>query len=128
MLMRFNNSITRPPTERMAREAAALAAVNGVSSPSRLNTGQNPWQGSWVNTADKIHPCPICGRRFARKYHVQSHFPTCVARNGNPNAAHWNDAWNGGAAPAVPAPAVPIPAVPAPLVPAPLVPAPLVPT
>ena len=98
-------------------EAAALAAVNGVSSHMRLNTGQSPWQGSWVNTPDKIHPCPICRRRFARKYHVQSHFPTCVARNGNPSAARWDDAWRGGAAPVVSAPVVPTPVVPAPVVP-----------
>ena len=106
----------------MAREAAALAAVNGVFSPSCVSAGQGPWQGNWVYTTDKIYPCPICGRRFAGKYHVKSHFPTCVARNSSPNAAHWNDAWNGGAAPVVPAPVVPAPVVPAPVVPAPVMP------
>ena len=97
----------------MVREAAALAAVNGVFHPSPLGTGQSPWQGNWVNTTDKIHPCIICGRKFARKYQVKSHFPTCVARNGNPSAARWDDAWTGGAAPVVPAPVVPAPVVPA---------------
>ena len=103
MLMRPKNSSTRPVSARMAREAAALAAVNGVFSVSRVDTGQSPWQGNWIDSTDKIYPCSVCGRKFARKYHVQSHFPACVARNGNPNAVRWDDAWNGGAALVVPA-------------------------
>ena len=124
MLMQSSNSNARPASARMMREAAALAAVNGIRSPSQVIAGQAPDQGVWDQSPDKIHPCPICGRTFARKYHVQSHFPACVGRNGNPNAARWDDAWNGGAAPVVAAPVVPAPVVPAPVVPAPVVPAP----
>ena len=104
MLMQSNNSNTRPVSARMVREAAALAAVNGVFSPSRVDVGHQPRQGHWIETSETIHQCRVCGRKFARKYHVQSHFPACVARNGNPSAARWDDAWNGGATPVVPAP------------------------
>ena len=82
--MRSDSIFTRPVIARMAREVAALAAVNGVLSSSRNDAGGAPWQGSWTNTIDKIYQCPICGRRFTRKYHVQSHFSTTRCQKWQP--------------------------------------------
>lgn len=35
--------------------------------------------------------CPLCGKGFTRRSTVKDpHFPTCVARHGNPNNVQWD--------------------------------------
>lgn len=83
--------------ERNTRDARRLAAVSGVVIPSKVPSGQLPQQGRWKEDERMRYPCSICGRKFAKKYHVQSHMAPCVKRNGNPNGARWDDAWKNGA-------------------------------
>ena len=83
--------------ERNEIDARRLAAVSGVVIPSQVPPGQLPNQGRWKKDERMKHACSVCGRKFALKYHVQSHMSACVKRNGNPNGARWDDAWRDGA-------------------------------
>lgn len=81
---------------RAAKYQAKLAAVSGVVTPSKRAPGEMPLKppDTLTRSNDKHSLrccCPICGAAFTRNYHVQSHFVTCEARNGNPNGARWND-------------------------------------
>lgn len=81
-------------SERTAEYQAKLAAVNGVVVPSKRAPGEMPLGPPETRSSGKFplnYLCSICGAAFAQKYHVQSHFVSCVARNGNPTGAHWND-------------------------------------
>ena len=78
--------------ERQSRYHERLAAVNGVVIPSKLPPGTIPVPRNHAASGDHRFVCPICGSSSAHAYHVQSHFPNCVERNGNPTGARWDDA------------------------------------
>ena len=95
--MLANNSNERSVTAGPASTDLALAAVNGVFSPSLVAPYQNFDQGPpgpVIRTPHKRlpFPCSRCGRAFNSKLTVMRHFIGCVKRNGNPNAVHWDDA------------------------------------
>lgn len=85
--------------KRHRKTEECLAAVNGIVIQSKLSAGQAPNQGDYERNERQVHPCIICDRRFATRDQVGLHFSACVKRNGNPNGARWNDAWNSAASP-----------------------------
>ncbi len=76
------------------REAARLAAVNGVVIPSKVAPGNRPNQGKLINyiSGAQDSECNICGRGFSSPSHARPHFAVCVGRNGNPYGVKWDDA------------------------------------
>ena len=83
-------------TERPRKDAARLAAVNGVVIPSKVAPGDRPDQGKLINyvPGDQDILCCICGRGFSSPSHVRSHFAVCVCRNGNPYGVKWDDPYS----------------------------------
>ena len=92
--------INTAPSPRMLSDAARLAEVNGVVSPSRVPPGQAPIQptnrpSNFDPTRPRDMVCPRCRYGFNRKYHMQSHFPACIGVNGNPLGLRWDDGLTG---------------------------------
>lgn len=80
-------------SHRAIRDREALAGVNGVVIPSRVPFGARPYRPishARHNFAFDFY-CPVCGAGFGKKDHLKSHFPRCVAINGNPSGARWDD-------------------------------------
>ena len=69
-----------------------LDTVNGVVTPSKLAPDQAPiMRPSRANAGTPLrYVCPLCTARFANSWHVKSHFPGCVGRNGNPDGLRWD--------------------------------------
>lgn len=90
---------TRTPAQRAARQRSfhqRLAAVNGITSPSKVPRGQHPWAPPPPKKKkNQIYPCARCGYRCSYRENLRSHFPNCVKRNGNPDGLRWSDAVNG---------------------------------
>ncbi len=67
-----------------AEYCAHLTAVSGVKIP--------PPQPSKITKSSNLTCfCPVCGAGYAQRTEVWSHFVACVALNGNPNGACWDD-------------------------------------
>ena len=62
----------------------ALIETNGVRTPAKTPVGSNP-------LTQTHQSCPICGKHVTLKGFLQQHFPSCAKKNGNPNAACYND-------------------------------------
>ncbi|KAL6720087.1 hypothetical protein ACLMJK_002008 [Lecanora helva] len=77
---------------RNARDRRALAAVNGVIIPAKVQTPLHR-PSSYKPGVERKLPCPNCGQMFRIRYHIQSHFPACVKQNGNPFGLKFTDAY-----------------------------------
>ena len=69
-----------------------LTRLDGVVIPSKLPEGQESFEPSETpkdRARDKT--CPTCGQTDTMLDNTQSHFMTCVCRNGNPTKAHLDD-------------------------------------
>ena len=85
-------------TSKRARKFwSELKASSGIVFASQLQPGHSPSKPielTKLRRAERVRNvfCPICGAAFATPYHVQSHFPVCVRRNGNPDGLFWDEA------------------------------------
>ena len=84
-------------SKRARKFWSELKASSGIVFASQLQPGQSPSKPielSKLRRAGRVRDvsCPICGALFATPYHLQSHFPVCVRRNGNPDGLFWDEA------------------------------------
>ena len=75
-----------------AEYCAHLTAVSGVKIPSKRGPLHKPLQPSHLPKSNDLTCfCPVCGAGYVQRTEVWSHFVACVALNGNPNGACWDD-------------------------------------
>ena len=83
-------------SKRVTTHWSKLRASSGIVSASKVLPGQSPAKPNEFpdrRSADRVRniTCPLCEGTFATLNQLQSHFPACVTRNGNPDGLFWDE-------------------------------------